>query len=141
MALKTVLDDCTIDKQLIDGDYQSSFLFGIAEEIKTALENRLGWAGSVSLLCAIEVAGREVLPFEKPGKKLNNTDTFNFFLANYMGYAELLKEQPRLYDDFRNGLIHEGFPKAPAEAAIHFGVGYNDENLGIMRSSFYKRAI
>ena len=130
-------DKCIYDPSLVDGDCSSSFLFSFVDEIKIILENRLHLTGGIALLCAIEIAGREVLKFTNPGKKYTNTDRFNYFMSNYMNYTDLLKRAPRIYDCFRNGMIYEGFVKYDdTKEFVGFGTGYSSlylQRLGIKK--------
>lgn len=121
---------CDYDQSLIDGDYQTSFFFSLIDELKKAIENKLYLTSAITLLCCIEQAGREVLRFLKPNNSYNNTDTFNYFLENYMDYGPLLKSYPKLYDTFRNGLTHEGNIKHGGEL-VTIGAGYSKHFLKI----------
>ena len=63
---------------LVDGDYQSSYFFGLVAEFERALKARVPLTLSIGLLCAIEQAGREVLRFRIPvaiGLKIANVLT------------------------------------------------------------------
>jgi hypothetical protein len=94
---------------LVDGDFQSSYFFGLLEEFERALKPRLTLTLAVSLLCVIEQAGREILRFKHPGKVwFENRKCFDEFLHHYMGYRPIATNR---YDVFRNGVVHSGLPK------------------------------
>jgi hypothetical protein len=101
---------------LVDGDFQSSYFFGLLEEFERALKARLTLTLGVSLLCAIEQAGREILRFKHPTKVwFENRECFDEFLHSYMGYKPIATNR---YDVFRNGVVHSGLPKTERQAGV-----------------------
>jgi hypothetical protein len=101
---------------LVDGDFQSSYFFNLLEEFERALKARLTLTLAVSLLCAIEQAGREILRFKHPGKdRFENRKCFDEFLHHYMGYRPIATNR---YDVFRNGVVHSGLPKTKYLAGV-----------------------
>jgi hypothetical protein len=105
---------------LVDGDFQSSYFFDLLEEFERALKARLTLTLAVSLLCAIEQAGREIVRFKHPSKHpgkvwFQNRECFDEFLHNYMGYRPIATNR---YDVFRNGVVHSGFPKTKRQWAV-----------------------
>jgi hypothetical protein len=109
---------------LVDGDYQSSYYFGLLEEFERALKARIPLTLGMALLCAIEQAGRDVLRFKHPDRNdFQNRECFDQFLHKYMTYEKISSNR---YDIFRNGLVHHGLPKSenggvgPDEPHLHF---------------------
>lgn len=95
---------------LVDGDYQSSYFFGLLDEFERALTARVPLTLGIGLLCAIEQAGREVLRFKHPTRhRFENRECFDEFLHKYMGYKKIASNR---YDIFRNGMVHSGLPKS-----------------------------
>lgn len=126
-------EEIHIDEDLIDGNFQSSPLFDFALEIKTSLQAKHNLIGLTGLVCAIEITGRTALRFIHPQRNPNNADCFNFFMANYMGYSELIRTKTRIYDIVRNGMVHEGYVKEGSG----FGTGYSEyylNRLGLQKS-------
>lgn len=124
MNLEYCFEKIVYNTDLINGDYQSSILFVFVDEIKSSLYRRHHLVGLISILCLIEITGREILKFKKPNKTFNNTECFNYFLMHYLNYKEELKSDPKLYDKLRNGMVHEGFPKKGS-----FGTGFIKKSL------------
>lgn len=101
---------------LVDGDYQSSYFFGLVAEFERALKARVPLTLSIGLLCAIEQAGREVLRFRNPSRdRLENRECFDEFLQTYMGYKKIASNR---YNIFRNGIVHSGLPKSEKGSGI-----------------------
>lgn len=126
--LKYCFDKIIYDQKLLDDRYQSSFLFSFVDELKSVLEEKNNLVGNIALLCAIEIAGRTALEFKNTrNKKITNKESFNFFLEEYMGYSALLKQESKIYDILRNGMVHSGFPKFEYYGSGGFGSGYNED--------------
>jgi hypothetical protein len=90
--------------------FQSSYYFGLIEEFEQALKVRIPLTLGMSLLCAIEQAGRDVLRFKNPNRHyFENRECFDEFLHNYMAYRKISSNR---YDIFRNGVVHSGLPKS-----------------------------
>jgi hypothetical protein len=101
---------------LVDGDYQSSYFFGLVDEFERALKARVPLTLGLGLLCAIEQAGRGVLRFRNPDRHyFENRECFDEFLQKYMGYRKIASNR---YDIFRNGIVHSGFPKSEKRSGI-----------------------
>jgi hypothetical protein len=101
---------------LVDGDYQSSYYFGLMDEFELALRARIPLTLGIALLCAIEQAGRDVLRFKYPDRHYNqNRECFDEFLHKYMGYRKISSNR---YNIFRNGLVHSGLPKSENGSGI-----------------------
>jgi len=82
-------------------------LSDLEKSIKLAKANYLVALG---LFCYSEIIGRRILKFKN--KKDKNSDSFNTFVRDYMGYKKLInKYGNKIYDWFRNGLCHEYYIK------------------------------
>jgi hypothetical protein len=101
---------------LVDGKFQSAFLFSLIDEFKATFEARAPLTLSLALMCAIEQAGRSVLMIRHPNRDyFGNRECFDEFLQKYMGYRKIVSNR---YDIFRNGIVHTGFPKSEKGSGV-----------------------
>lgn len=101
---------------LFDGEYNTSYYFSLIIEFEVALQNKLTITLGISLMSAIEQAGRYVLRNKKVSENIiTNKLCFNEFLEKYMNYKKIKANR---YDIFRNGMIHHGLPKTDNTCGI-----------------------
>ncbi|MEI7777298.1 MAG: hypothetical protein WCI52_01710 [bacterium] len=102
----------------------------LTKSIKCAEANYLVALG---LFCYTEILGRQLLRFRKKDRtaSFNNKDCFESFAKEYLGYSEILKAHPKLYDIYRHGLCHEFYIKANpgGQSVVALYFGNEDEKL------------
>jgi len=77
---------------------------GIVRDLEVAVEHGCNYLAAVGLVCWSEFLGREIATART--KRLSNHACFRLFVTEYMGY-DLGDRPDRVYDTFRNGLVHE----------------------------------
>jgi len=91
-------------------DFPEPYSFMIDDLERSIKLAKANYLVALGLFCYSEIIGRYILRFKK--RKANNSDSFNTFVRDYMGYKKLInKYGDKIYDWFRHGLCHEYYIK------------------------------